>query len=262
MLLIHQIATNDDFIGAEQSWSFTIKELHSDSNLYTYKLWSKSDVRSLAASNHQELYTQFDDLSSIQQANFGRFLILFVHGGFVLSGDVHINAALDSLNYDSNKVYLPQTTRLLPMQRTTLGSYAMYSPPGNLFFKALIDAGLDRVKHSSTYLPYVSSYTSGRLLINSLKDSFEVFSFLPNEVTEKNCDQKTIEGKPIVVHNRCHKESTHKWQDEYLTKIDDYECYFRKRLHIDSNFCSFPIVGTSAVVLIILLLLMLSRWRR
>lgn len=261
-ILIHQIATSDSLKGDELSWSHSICEIHKDTNLYTYKLWTKSQIKSLAASNHAEFYTNFDSLSLAQLANLGRFLILYVHGGFVLSADVRVFETLDNLTYDSNRVYLAQTTRILPLQSTTLGSYIMYSPQNNPFFKALIDNSLTRIQNCSQYMPYVTSYTSGRLLINSLKDSFDVLAFLPSEVMERNCEQKTIEGNPLVIHERCNATKTHLWQDKYITKINQYECYLRKKLHVDSNFCSFPLIGATALLAFLFFLVLLVRKRR
>jgi len=252
---IHQLSKDtklDDFKLKSQE---LLKKYNPD---YEYKLWTDEELEKIIH-HHSELQKKWNDLVGIHKADLGRYLVLYLEGGYYCDTDFFVNDSFDNLPI-SNDIYFAPSTKDFIFMKNGITNYFIYTPPNNNFFILLIDEALKRInKYNTDSVTYISS-TSGKIMIEStiMKNNIKLNSFSTKHIINKVCDHTDTHTDQIFAY---HDGSTSRinysdsWIKNTNLEVIRTECYLRKNLYIKGNICQLPIVIIGIVIVILLLFL-------
>ena len=251
---IHQLSKTIDLEDFEIESQRKLIELNSD---YDYKLWTSDgdELKTLFLKKYPEFRDLWDKIKGIQRADLGRYLILYLEGGFYCDTDFYVNESLDSLG-DIKETHFAPSTPDFPFMESGFTNYFIYSPPGNIFFIKAIDASMKAIRETKDYNQpsYVSSTTGKILLAKMIKDNnFEINIFFEKDIVNKYCECTNTEGS-IAYHDggtsRTNKKQS--WVNSYVTDIMSTECDLRKNLKVKGNICQIPIIIIGIILILLI----------
>ena len=250
---IHQLSKTKDLKDFEVDSQRKLTELNKD---YEYKLWDDEDLKYLFENSYPELFEAWDKMKGVQRADLGRYLILYLEGGFYCDTDFYINQSLDSLGELTETYFSPSTPDFLFME-AGFTNYFIYSPSGDKIFIKAIEESLKRIRETSNYnQPSYISYTTGKILLTKIvKDNnYKVNIFLQKDIVDKSCE--CTETKNVIgYHNggtsRLNKKDS--WLNKKLLYIIEIECNLRKKIRVKGNLCQVPVIFIFSFFLLIIL---------
>ena len=257
MKKIHQLSKTTDL----KDFEINSQELLKKHNpTYKYKLWTDDDLEILVKENHPELYKEWDNLKGIHKADLGRYLVLFLEGGFYCDTDFYVSQPFENLKLEE-KIYMAPSTPDFLFMNGGMTNYFIYAPPKEQFFLDLIDESLKRIKTYKNNNPGYISSTSGKILIQSLlkdkKNNIEEFNRV--KIVDMGCYHTETKGF-LGYHQGGTSRKTKKdsWVNGSVLKLMDVECNMREKLRIRGNLCQIPIVFIFFAILFIGLIIYFS----
>ena len=251
---IHQLSKTSELKDFEKESQKRLIEFNEG---YEYKLWTDEDLKILFKENNEELYNLWDKMRGVQRADLGRYLILYLEGGFYCDTDFYLNSKLDDLGILDKTYFAPSTPDFIFFE-PGFTNYFMYSPGGDKIFLDIILESINRIKNTSDYnQPVYISYTTGKILINKIakekKINFNIFS--RNKIIDMNCDCTKIDDY-IGYHNggTSRKNKKDSWLNSYVSGVIEVECSLRKNLGVKGNICQVPLLFIIAVILTLVLI--------
>lgn len=218
---------------------------------YEYKLWDDEDIYQLYKNNYPSILEVWDKIKGIQKADLGRYLILYLEGGFYCDTDFYINKPLDDLGLLKETYFSPSTPEL-PFTENGFTNYFIYSPSHDKIFLKIIDESLKRIKETKNFSqPSYVSYTTGKILLKKIfkENNYKVNIFSEKKIINKHCSCTETNGSFGYHDGGSAREGNKKtWLNNYIISLLKKECSLRKTLGIRGNLCQVP------VVLIILIL--------
>lgn len=254
---IHQVVKTIDLLPSEiESKENIIKKNPG----YHYTLWTDETLEKLAMKNHKGLYDSWKTLKGIQKSDLGRYLVLYVHGGFYCDTDFYLNKGFETLEIRQGNIYFSPSTPNLPWMDEGITNYFIYTEPGEQFFLDLIDEALKRI---STYVhrdpSYISS-TSGKILIEYVMKNkkYNIHSF-KNKIVNMYCSHTdTTDSIGYHVGGNAKSDKSRTWLNGNVVGLIGAECYLRRKMGVQGNICQLPII----IILIFLLALIMIYWRK
>jgi mannosyltransferase OCH1-like enzyme len=254
---IHQLAKTSQLKDFEIESQELLKSFNPD---YEYKLWTDDDLEKISKENHPRLFNNWEKLKGIHKADLGRYLVLYLEGGFYCDTDFYVNDSFSKLKINDN-IYLAPSTRDFIFMKDGVTNYFIYSPPGKKFFLDLIEESLNRIqKYKNTDPSYISS-TSGKIMIDSVikKNKHEISSFSNSEIVNKYCSH-TDTGQSFAYHDggtsRDKKDDS--WVNGTVLSIMNLECKMRETFKVRGNICQIPIIFISFAIIGLFLILYFS----
>ena len=257
MKKIHQLSKTSDLKDFEIKSQELLKKYNPT---YKYKLWTDDDLEILVKENHPELYREWGNLKGIHKADLGRYLVLFIEGGFYCDTDFYVSEPFENLKLEE-KVYLAPSTPDFLFMKGGMTNYFIYAPPKEQFFLDLIDESLKRIKTYKNNNPGYISSTSGKIMIESMlknkKYRYDVFD--SKKIVNKYCPQTPTDNS-FGYHDggTSRDKKTDSWVNGGVLKLMDIECNMREKLRIRGNLCQIPIVFIFFSLLIIGLIIYFS----
>ena len=257
MKKIHQLSKTSELKDFEIKSQELLKRYNPT---YKYKLWTDDDLEVLVKENHPELHRVWDNLKGIHKADLGRYLVLFLEGGYYCDTDFYVSEPFKNLKLQE-KVYLAPSTPDFLFMNGGMTNYFIYAPPKEQFFLDLIDESLKRIKTYKNNNPGYISSTSGKIMIESMlknKDyRYDVFD--NKKIINKYCPQTPTEDS-FGYHDggTSRDKKTDSWVNGGVLKLMDIECNMREKLRIRGNLCQIPIVFIFFSLLIIGLIVYFS----
>ena len=257
MKKIHQLSKTSDLKDFEVRSQELLKK-HNPT--YKYKLWTDDDLEILVKENHPELYKEWDNLKGIHKADLGRYLVLFLEGGFYCDTDFYVSEPFENLKLEE-KIYMAPSTPDFLFMEGGMTNYFIYSPPNEQLFLNLIDESLKRIKTYKNNSPAYISSTSGKIMIESVlkrkKYRYDVFD--RKQIVNKHCPQTTTDNS-FGYHDggTSRSKKTDSWVNGSVLKLMEVECNIRDKLYIKSNICQFPIVFTFFALILVGLIIYFS----
>lgn len=239
---IHQLSKTSVLKDFEKESQIKLKKLNKD---YEYKLWTDEDLKNLFKENNLELYNLWDKMRGVQKSDLGRYLILYLEGGFYCDTDFYINQKLDDLG-NLEKTYFSPSTPDFIFMNSGFTNYFIYSPGGDAIFLKIIDESIKRIRETRDYnQPSYVSYTTGKILLESLvvKENYKVNIFSEKKIVNKYCNFTDTRGS-FGYHDggTSRKDKTDSWVNNYVTSLMEVECSMRKNFKIKGNLCQIPVV--------------------
>ena len=253
MKKIHQLSKTTDL----KDFEINSQELLKKHNpTYKYKLWTDDDLEILVKENHPELYKEWDNLKGIHKADLGRYLVLFLEGGFYCDTDFYVSQPFENLKLEE-KIYMAPSTPDFLFMKEGVTNYFIYTPPEEQFFLDLIDESLIRIKtYNNNNAGYISS-TSGKIMIESVlktkKYRYDVFD--SKQIINKYCSQTPTE-KSFGYHDggTSRDKKTDSWVNGSVLELMKLECNMRDKLYVRGNLCQIPVVFIFFVLLFVSLI--------
>lgn len=251
---IHQLSKTSELKDFEKESQKRLIEFNED---YEYKLWTDEDLKILFKEKYEELYNLWDKMRGVQRADLGRYLILYLEGGFYCDTDFFLNSKLDDLDYLDKTYFAPSTPDFI-FFKPGFTNYFMYSPGGDNIFLDIILESINRIKNTSDYnQPSYISYTTGKILINKIAKEKKInFNIFPrNKIVDMGCDCTKVDNY-IGYHNggTSRKDKKDSWLNSYVTGMMEVECSLRKNLGVKGNICQVPLLFIIAVILTLVLI--------
>ena len=259
---LHQTTASCDMLDElERTSSILMRKLHPNA---TYHLWDDSHLYELGIRHFPALNSIWEQLRGIQKSDIGRYVVLYVHGGFYVDMDVIPLKSLDLAISDASKVHIAPSTRIWPWTPADSTNYIIYTPrKRHPFFKQLVEEAIERIKRIKNpntfwYVPK----TTGRNLINDcIAHHDDIAQFDPRLIINKFCSCTKIgsqcvayhEGS-IARHERHMSLNPKTWQKNHIILITGLECRIRRLLGITGNISQAPI----ALIIIIVFLILIS----
>jgi len=247
---IHQLAKTDDLKDFELKSRDLLKR-HNPEHEYT--LWTDEKLWEIVSENHEELKNHWNELKGIHKSDLGRYLVLYIHGGFYCDTDFYVSGSFDSLSL-KEKIYFSPSTPDFILMNPGVTNYFIYTPRGETFFLDLIDEGLKRIKkYKNTDASYISS-TSGKIMIDSVikQKKHEISSFSDKQIVNKYCPQTDV-SKSFAYHDggtsRTKKEDS--WVNGTVLGLISLECNLRQKTFVRGNICQVPVVFIFLVFILI-----------
>lgn len=254
MKKIHQLSKT----GVLKDFELKSQELLKKHNpTYKYKLWTDDDLEILVKENHPELYRVWDNLKGIHKADLGRYLVIFIEGGFYCDTDFYVSQPFENLKLEE-KVYLAPSTPDFIFMNEGMTNYFIYAPPKEQLFLDLIDESIKRIKtYKNNNAGYISS-TSGKIMIDSVlkrkKYRYDVFD--KKQIINKHCPQTSTDNS-FGYHDggTSRDKKTDSWVDVKVLKLMQLECIMRDKLYVRGNICQIPIIFIFFALILIGLIL-------
>ena len=253
MKKIHQLSKTSELKDFEIESQDLLKK-HNP--IYKYKLWTDDDLEILVKENHPELYKEWDKLKGIHKADLGRYLVLFLEGGFYCDTDFYVSQPFENLKLEE-KIYMAPSTPDFLFMNGGMTNYFIYTPPKEQFFLDLIDESLIRIKtYNNNNAGYISS-TSGKIMIESVlktkKYRYDVFD--SKQIINKYCSQTPTE-KSFGYHDggTSRDKKTDSWVNGSVLELMKLECNMRDKLYVRGNLCQIPVVFIFFVLLFVSLI--------
>ena len=124
MKKIHQLSKTTDL----KDFEINSRELLKKHNpTYKYKLWTDDDLEILVKENHPELYKEWDNLKGIHKADLGRYLVLFLEGGFYCDTNFYVSEPFENLKLEE-KIYMAPSTPDFVFMNGGMTNYFIYAP--------------------------------------------------------------------------------------------------------------------------------------
>ena len=126
-------------------------------------VWNDASLRALVTRHHgARAAAQFDACPGIIKADWGRYLVLYDHGGVYLDTDVFAVAPLDGLfdGGDEGAVWYAQSPALAPTMSNTATNYALASPAGK---NVWLRASYEIQRRADSWLAKWAPFRSGAL---------------------------------------------------------------------------------------------------
>ena len=237
---LHQLS-KDYSLDEEQRRSQELLIKHNPG--YDYKLWTDIELEEIIH-HHDNLKANWNSLKGIQKSDLGRYMVLYLEGGFYCDTDFFVSGGFDSLGLE-NEIYLAPSTKDFIFMKSGITNYFIYSPPKEKFFIDLIDEALLRITtYNKNDLGYISNTTGKNLInyvINTRKHNISVFN--EKQIVNKYCPH-TDTSKAFAYHDgstsRDNKNKS--WIDSNILNIMETECKLRKNTGIVGNICQYPII--------------------
>ena len=253
MKKIHQLSKTSDLKDFEIESQKLLKKYNPT---YRYKLWTDDDLEILVKENHPELNREWNNLKGIHKADLGRYLVLFLEGGFYCDTDFYVSEPFENLKLEE-KVYLAPSTPDFLFMREGMTNYFIYSPPKEQLFLDLIDESLKRIKIYKNNNPGYISSTSGKIMIEEvLKDKkyrYDVFD--SKKIVNKYCPQTSTKNS-FGYHDggTSRDKKTDSWVNGGVLKLMQLECNMRNKLYVKGNLCQIPVVFIFFAVVFLIIL--------
>lgn len=247
---IHQLS-KDENLDPDQLKTQKLLIQHNPD--YEYKLWTDEELEKIIH-HHLKLQENWKNLVGIQKSDLGRYLVLYLEGGFYCDTDFYVNDSFDNLKLEDSIYFAPSTKDFIFM-KNGITNYFIYSSANKKFFLDLIDYSLDRIhKFNKTNPGYISETTGKRLISYVIyKNNADIKSFDNEKIIDKHCVSTNVEntlGYHSGSTSRPNKNKT--WINSNIIKLIDTECYMREKLHIKGNLCQIPIVIISIFIISLL----------
>ena len=152
--VLHQTHKTRKLRGRLRALTDTCRAVHTH---YAYRFYEDEDLRHEVARHAPRLLPAFDALElGIERADFGRYILMYAHGGVYLDTDMQCVAAVDPLLADGR----PTLSLEPPEHGAIYGgappvcNSALMSAPGHPFWLALLDFIADtypRVRRNPVY---------------------------------------------------------------------------------------------------------------
>ena len=241
MKKIHQLSKT----GVLKDFELKSQELLKKHNPnYKYKLWTDDDLEILVKENHPELHIEWDNLKGIHKADLGRYLVLFLEGGFYCDTDFYVSQPFENLKLEE-KVYLAPSTPDFIFMNEGMTNYFIYTPPKEQLFLDLIDESIKRIKTYKNNNPGYISSTSGKIMIESIvkNKDYRYGVFDSNRIVNKYCPQTPTDNS-FGYHDggTSRDKKTDSWVNGGVLKLMEIECNMREKLYIRGNLCQTPVV--------------------
>lgn len=210
----------------------TNRQLNSDPALEIMH-WTRESLSTLAESARPDLHFAKSEFSCAQLIALYKWMVLYVHGGIVISPVVDVLKAPSTLTIDDNGLYLVKIPGLLPMMPHNQSMAVIRAPKEHPMLKALIDHGLTKPWAVTTDTK--SSVSAGDLVVRRISGSFSTLAFLEAEVSRVYCAKHT-EGAILGV-NLCSTKQVFKhpgWSGP-LRYLAEPECHLRMATKIDDR---------------------------
>lgn len=238
---IHQLSKTEKIKDFELKSQRSLKKHNPN---YTYKLWTDNKIKEIVEIHHKRLNMAWDNLKGIHRSDLGRYLILYLEGGFYCDTDFYVFKSFDDLDI-TDDIFLSPSTRDFLFMKNGLTNYFIYSPPGKKFFLDLIEESLDRIEKTFHTDPSYISYTSGKILIDYVikKENYKIKSFSEKKIINKYCSHTKTKGS-FGYHdgNTSREGKKDPWLNSKVLKLMDLECKSRKILRVPGNICQIPII--------------------
>jgi len=247
---IHQLSKTKNIKDFEKESQNLLIKFNPD---YKYKLWTDKDLEELARNHHSSLYENWESLIGIHRADLGRYLVLYIEGGFYCDTDFYINNSFDNLKLE-NKIYLAPSTPDFVFMKEGMTNYFIYAPPKEKFFLDLIEESLKRIQKYKNRDPSYISSTTGKIMIESMmsKNNYDVLSFNSQEIVNKYCSH-TDTKKSFAYHDggtsRDVKDDS--WVNKNVLRIMNLECNMRETFKVRGNICQIPILFIFFCILLV-----------
>ena len=255
---IHQTSKSKILEGFEKQCSDTLKEKNPE---FEYKIWDDNDILTLSKKYYTDLEKIWDKLEGIQKAYLGRYLILYIEGGFYVDTDVMTLKPFSEFKLSKSTTYFAPSVQDHPFaNKKSVTNYMIYNHiKGNNFFKKLLDESVKRIKtYSKNSLQYVPD-TTGKNLIMSIKDG-NVKSFNNKEVVDKFCGS-TIINKNAICYHEGSTIRNGGWRKSFVLNFVALECYLRGKTGVLGNCYQAPIILISILLVLVMAGYGLSRKR-
>jgi len=261
---IHQTSKTKNLNEFQQECSDNVQLHHPNSE---YNLWDDEDIKQLAREEFPELFDVWEQLQGIQRADIGRYIILYMHGGFYSDTDVIFNKNFfDNMDFKNNKIYFAPSVKILPWNDLTMTNYLIYSPQSRMkFFKDLVKECIKRVKEfknvlSLEYVPY----TTGRIVVTDMAKKYSNIEIMDeNKVLNKFCANTEITDKNICYHegSTIRNNEDGSWRSNGLMTLIEKECEMRNALKLNGNICQTPIILiTMSIFVLVILFIGYKTW--
>lgn len=257
---IHQLSKTKKLEDFEIKSQKKLKKYNPD---FEYKLWTDIEIKDLFHKHHKKLYDNWDNLKGIHKSDLGRYLILYIEGGFYCDTDFYVSQPFTNLDI-GDYVYLSPSTKDFLFMENGLTNYFIYSPPGKNFFLDLIEESLKRISDTKNTNPSYISYTSGKILISYLmkKNKYGIKSFSEKKIINKYCPHTNTKNS-FGYHdgNTSRDDKKNPWVNSKVLNLMKLECKSRKVLRIRGDICQIPIVIIffSFFIIFIILIVLMNR---
>jgi len=248
---IHQLSKDIHLEDYEIKSQELLKKHNPD---YEYKLWTDEELEKIIH-HHPQLQQTWSDLVGIHKSDLGRYLVLYLEGGYYCDTDFYVSDGFDNLSINDDIYFVPSTKDFLFM-KDGITNYFIYTPPKKEFFILLIDEALKRINtYNKNNIGYISS-TSGKILIDSVikKNNLKINSFSNKDIINKYCFYTDTTNSFGYHDGSTSRKTTKSWVKGSILKLNDVECNLRQNLFLKGNLCQIPVVVISLVVLLIILL--------
>lgn len=249
---IHQLS-KDENLDPDQLETQKLLIQHNPD--YEYKLWTDEELEKIIH-HHPKLQENWKNLVGIQKSDLGRYLVLYLEGGFYCDTDFYVNDSFDNLTLEDTIYFAPSVKDFIFM-KNGITNYFIYSSPNKNFFIELIDYSLDRISKFNKTNPGYISNTTGKNLISYVmtKHKSDIKSFDNNKIINKYCSSTNIKDSFGYHDGGTSRPNKNKsWVNNNVISLINNECYMREKLHIKGNICQLPIV----IIFISLFLLLLT----
>lgn len=256
---IHQLSKDHNLSNDEIKCQSLLIKHNPD---FEYKLWTDEELEKIIH-KHPGLQNAWNELVGIQKADLGRYLVLYLEGGFYCDTDFFVSDGFEKL-YITEDVYFAPSVRDFIFMDSGITNYFIYSNPKQQLFIDLIDESLKRrTLYNKNTIGYISNTTGKNLISFVLKNSnYNIQRFEETQIINKYCENTNVDDA-FGYHNgsTSRDDKSKSWIDSNVLTIMENECNLREQLYISGNICQLPIVLiTLALFLIIALVLIMRRF--
>jgi len=183
--IIHQIwlQGEDKIPDKYQKAVSKLKKLHPD---YEYKLWDDNSLRALVKTYTPHLLHLWDSYTFwVQRVDAGKYVALYVYGGFYLDMDLVIKGPLDSIidKAEDRPAFVKHDKSLTLLVDIKVNNNFMYSPyPNHPFYKRMLDClCANSTRHIYEIKTYYISKSTGPLYLINMIDTYDGDVFYLND---------------------------------------------------------------------------------
>jgi len=213
-------------------------------------VWNDASLRALVTRHHgARAAAQFDACPGIIKADWGRYLVLYDHGGVYLDTDVFAVAPLDGLfdGGDEGAVWYAQSPALAPTMSNTATNYALASPAGK---NVWLRASYEIQRRADSWLAKWAPFRSGAFVLTKvMRDCAEARPIPPRRLGNLLCYNDDRHGT-VATHVGGNARGGRGWNPSFVVRCFAAECFVgsglacpRTRGKLPSHlFCVFAFV--------------------
>ena len=245
---IHQLSKDKNLKEYEL---YSQKLLQRRNPNYKYKLWTDTDLEDILH-HHPKLQAKWPELRGIQKADLGRYLVLYLEGGFYCDTDFYVQDSFDTLDMKDNTTYMAPSTRDFVFMKNGITNYFIYAPPRQDFFIELINEALEKIETvQQSRIDYISATTGKELIRGVINQSkqYDIKSFDPDLIINKHCSHTDVRGAFGYHSGSSSRENQQEsWVSKKILHLLGSECQLRKTFKVKGNLCQYPVVTSFLVV--------------
>ena len=247
---IHQLSKDTNL----EDYEILSQELLQKHNPdYDYKLWTDVELEKIIY-HHTELQKLWSNLLGIQKSDLGRYLVLYLEGGYYCDTDFYVSDSFDNLSINNDLYFAPSKKDFIFME-DGITNYFIYTPPGNNFFMLLINESIKRINiYNKNTISYIPS-TTGKILIHDVlkNNNLKINSFSNKDIINKYCSYTDTTNSFAYHDGSTSKKKKQSWVKGNILTLTQTECDLRQKLSIKGNVCQWPVVIISTLIIILLL---------